>query len=256
MGHIHLAVLPNTVKWRTMTELLATGASDRQVIAASAAAAERDLERAARDPVFVEAIRLLAMIPFAATGEAFGQQLRNLGLQVSDRPSLPLLVAATGSRLDRVQTRHAGVTDFSELSRQTLLGTLTATIGAELPSLFGASPEEVQTATAGLARPVGFTPFARSFFARLLSQTLSNYLDRKLSTLVGPGQRFGDIGERQAFNTTLDRYSSEATSSIGAFSWAWYARTILRDGQITSERSAAFGALALRKVTEELVQHA
>ena len=76
MGHIHLGVLPRTKKWREVVDLLAAGFPDEQVVAASAIASERDFANAVHDPVFVEAVRLLALIPQAARSDDFDDGLR------------------------------------------------------------------------------------------------------------------------------------------------------------------------------------
>ena len=99
MGHIHLGVLPRTRAWREVVNLLTTDASPRDVVRASAVAAERDLRKAADNPDFVEIVRILAMIPQAAKSEAFGRALRDLGIPVRDDPELIHVLAATGDWL-------------------------------------------------------------------------------------------------------------------------------------------------------------
>ena len=79
MGHIHLVTLPGTKRWREVVELLDDRAGFDEVVAASAVAAEKDLADAAKDPALAAAVRLLALIPQAARGEAFGEGLRQLG---------------------------------------------------------------------------------------------------------------------------------------------------------------------------------
>ena len=97
-----------------------------------------------------------------------------------------------------------------------------------------------------------FSPLARAFFSRLVSETLSSYLDRTLSSHVGSGQRFGDMGGRAAFDAALDQYCAEATRIIREFSGGWYGKTLHREGRIESRHAAAFGAVAFKKITEEL----
>ena len=50
----------------------------------------------------------------------------------------------------------------------------------------------------------------------------------------------------------LDQYCSEATRIIREFAEGWYGKTLYRDGTITAERAAAFGAVAFKKIGEEL----
>jgi hypothetical protein len=254
LGHIHLGVLPGTAKWRDVVGLLDAHAPDENVIAASAHAAEKDFANAVRDPTFVEAIRLLALIPQAARSDQFGRQLRDLGLDVPDDPHLIDIVAGSGRALERTMVTHGARSDFSEIVRRALLGTLSVRIGDELPGLLAADSSDVRNATARMARPGDFSHAARTFFGRLVADTLSSWLDRTLSTHVGPGRRFQHLGERTAFDTALGQYCSEATRIIREFSGGWYSKTLYRDGTITSPRAAAYGAVAFKKITEEL-QH-
>lgn len=252
LGHIHLGVLPNTVKWRAVVDGLQTGASDAEVLAASAVAAEDSLLAAPKDPGFVEAVRLLAMIPLAARSPDFGSGLRELGILVGDSPMLSDIVAATADRLDLALRGNKARTDFGELTRRALLGTLVAQVSQRMPGLFATEPEDVRAATAALSRPQNFTLLSRAFFTRMLSETLSYYLDRTLSAQVGAGRRFDGMGSRNAFDDTLARHCMEATRIIREFSGAWYSKTVWRDGEITSRAAAGFGAIAMRKITEEL----
>lgn len=252
MGHIHLGVLPGTRKWKAVVELLASQAPADDVAAASAVAAERDLARATHDPVLVECVRLLALIPQAARAGSFAAELRELGLDVPDRPSLPDLLHATTAAVDRVAQRQARRTDFGELCARALVGTIAARIGGALPSLFGPDTGDVRTAAARMAAPGEFAVAARGLFARLTSETLSSWLDRTLSSHVGPGRRFAHAGERDEFDRALAQYTSEASRIIKEFAGGWYGKTLHRDGTITSERAAAFAAVSFKKIGEEL----
>lgn len=276
MGHIHLAVLPGTKKWRQVVALLDAHAADDVVIAASAIAAERDFARAANDPVLVEAVRLLALIPHAARSSDFGAALRDIGLEASDAPLVTDLLLASGRALERTMREEGDRTDFGEIVRRSLIGTLSDRIGDALselladrigdalpelfadrigdalPGLFAADAADVQSAAARMGRPPDFSAAARAFFGRLTADTLASWLDRTLSAKVGPGQRFASVSERAAFDEALDQHCAEATRIIREFAGGWYGKTLHRDGTITQERAAAFAAVAFRKITEEL----
>lgn len=252
MGHIRLATLPATRNWSAVVDLLTSGAPDDQVVAASAIAAENDFIAAASNAVFVEAVRLLAMIPEAARSPDFGRGLRDIGLDVPDRPLLADILFASGTGLNRTARASGDRNDFSEITRRALLGTLSSQIGAALPGLFEADAEDVRAATARMGRTSEFPVLARAFFGRLVADTLASWLDRTLSTHVGEGRRFAHAAERTAFDRALDQYCSEATRIIREFASGWRGKTLYRDGTITTERAAAFGAVSLKKITEEL----
>jgi hypothetical protein len=158
---------------------------------------------------------------------------------------------AAGRRLDN-RAAAAGRSDFAELSRRALIGTLASEIGATLPGLFGSTASDVQLSTARLSYDNGFSRAARAFFAPLMSDTLSSWLDRTLSAQVGNGLRFADAADRAAFDMALGQHCAEATRIIREFAAGWYAKTIFREGTVTSVRAAGFAAVAVKKISQEL----
>lgn len=252
MGHIHLGKLPASRKWTAVADLIAQGSPIERIAAGSAVAAERELSSASRDKAFVEAIRLLALIPQAAKQDDFAQALRNLGIDAPADPSLLDLMAATTAALDRFASREDARSDFGELSARALADSLAATIGPRLPGLFEPSGAEVQAETARLAGREAFSNLSRQFFGRLVSETLQAWLSRKLSAHVGKGLAFSGSVDRAVFDGALDQYCKETTQIIKVFAGGWYSKTLYRDGTITTERAAAFGAVAFKKINEEL----
>lgn len=125
-------------------------------------------------------------------------------------------------------------------------------IGDALPGLFEATPEEVQAVARRMSWAKGISGFSRGFFGRLVSGTLSYWLDRTLALQVGEGQRFATTGERNAFDRALDQYSTEATRIIQEFSSGWYGKTLHREGGFRTKDAAIFGAVALKKTVSEL----
>ena len=251
MGHIRLGRLPRTRQWREVVALIEGHAPDTAVLAASAVAAEKDLLGAARDPGFVEALRLLALIPQAAREPDFAGALRELGLAVPDAPLLPDLLVALGRRLDE-HARLAGRSDMGELARRALIGTLSREIGRSLPGLLEAETGDLRHAAARHGQPEAFAGLARAFFGRLTGEALASWLDRTLSTHVGPGRRFSDAAARAAFDTALAQYAAEATRIIREFAGGWYGKTLWREGTIKTDRASGFAAIALRKIVAEL----
>lgn len=252
MGHIHLGVLPKSKLWRDVVAELIGGAPDGRVVSASARAAEKDLLRAANDPVFVEAVRLLLSIPLAARDENFSDGLRKAELQISDSPGLFEIVASSMARLDQVARETAQNSDLGELASRALAKTLTDSISTELPGLFEATPADVQIATRRLSYANGISPFARSFFGNLLSSSLAYWLDRTLPLQISDAGRFDDVSARSDFDGVLRQYSSEGTRIIQEFSSGWYGKTLHDKGGFEGSDAARFGAVCLKKICEEL----
>jgi hypothetical protein len=251
MGHIHLATLPSTRRWREVVALLDKPAAAGDVVAASAAAAAKDLASAAGQPALAAAVRLLALIPQAARADDFAAELRRIGLEVPEGPMLADITAAASRALDPWRA-DAGGNDFDEIARRALVGTLSRLVGEALPGLFDADSRDVQAAAARLGRPEEFSRAARTFFGQLLSDSLGYWLDRALSVEIGGAGRFESFSARDDFDCARAQYCSEATRIIREFSAAWYGKTLFRDGTITQERAAAFSAVAIEKIVAEL----
>jgi hypothetical protein len=252
MGHIHLGVLPRSKKWREVVDLLAGGSTPNIVIAASARAAEKDLLNAAQDPVFVEAVRLLLLIPLAARSKDFGDALRTQGLQITGEISLFSLVNAAMACLEEVRRAENQRNDLGELATRSLARTFVDCIGGEFPGLFDATSADVQATTRKLSYSNGIAFLCRNFFGDLVETTLSYWLDRVLPLHVGTGQRFESVAARGAFDVALRQYSSEATRIIQEFSGGWYGKALHEKGTIGSQDAKVFGAVALKKICAEL----
>lgn len=252
MGHIHLGVLPQTKKWREVVALLTSDATPADVVAASALAAEKDLLAAARDPVFTETVRLLALIPVAGRSDDFALMLRDNDVPASNAPDIFALAAAIGMRLDSVARKTECPSDFRELARRALLSTVTSHLGDRLPGLLPTTPDDVHRAARHLSAPNEFSGFARGFFTRLVGETLRYWLDRELANHMGPRARFADTRSRGEFDRAVMQFSMESTRIIKEFAAGWFAKNAYGDGAVTGQTAAAFGAIALRKTLEEL----
>ena len=229
--------------------MLGGEATPVDIIMASAKAAELDLRRAANDTTLVEAVRLLAMMPQAATSGDFETGLRSIGVEVPNNPSLFDLTGAAGVAL---QVHRQGSNDFSEIVRRAFHSTLTEAIGNRLPGLFETNVDDLRIAVAELARPNAFSAVARSFFSNVVGGSLLYYLSRVLSAHVGPDRRFADAGSRADFDQSLNTYSYEASRIFKEFAGQWYSKAIFEHGFVDHQRAQAFAGYAFTKLREEL----
>lgn len=252
VGHIHLGTLPSSRKWRAVADLIQAKALPDDIIAFAAAAAERDLMNAVVEPVFVEAVRLLMLVPHAARAADFGDALRRLDLPVSAHPDLMTLLAAIGERLDVVAWQKPGRGDMAELAARTLTSTLSVEIGAGLPGLFETDTRDVQIATKALSSRSGIAILVRAYFGGLVSTSLASWLDRSLSAHVGSDQTFPTVTARNRFDVALAQYSHEASRIIEEFAPGWFGKRISQGGTITSQDAAVFGAVCVKKIVAEL----
>lgn len=252
MGHVHLAVLPKTRKWGAVVDALTGGATDAAVAALSAAAAERDLVAATRDQAFVEAVRLLFLIPQAARAEDFGDALRRIDVPVADTPDLFALITGLTRRLDDIARTSSHRTDMGQIAGRCLAAMVTDHVSARIPGLFEPTTADVQAAVRELSTRSGIAAAARDFFGRLVAHGLSSWLSRVLSTQVGHDRRFASAGDRAVFDRALGQFAAEATRIIQEFAPGWCGRRLYEERTITTSAAAEFGAVAVKKIISEL----
>ncbi|MBJ6370779.1 hypothetical protein [Sedimentitalea arenosa] len=252
MGHNLLGVLPRTKRWSEVVSRLEDGGTTASVATAGIRAAETQFLRASRDPVFVEAVRILLSVPLAARDEKFGEALRDADIPVSGDPELLDLLTAATVRLDEVRSGASNTSDMGELAGRALISTLSRAIGGALPGLFEATPEDVRARTRQLSWSKGISELSRQFFGELMAETLSYWLDRTLATHVGTGLRFEDVASRNAFDVDMRSYTMNITRIIQEFSGGWYGKTLHKKGFFGSGEAAEFGAVALKKIVSEL----
>jgi len=252
MGHVRLGVLPKSRKWNQVVDELRLGADIDAVAASAADAAEATLQATSNDPAFLHAFWLLTQVPLAARGPDFADDLRRLGMQVSDQPSLMDVAAAISAAVDRYARERGGRTDLGEMAQMAAVESLAALIGPSLPSLFEPTPGEVQRAIGRFAGGDRFSALAREFFARLTQRTLDYYLSRELSNHMGAGELFGDDAARSQFDDALDRHCREAARIVEAFAGGWYGKNVYQSGGLTTEAIRRFAPVAFGKIRAEL----
>jgi hypothetical protein len=252
MGHIRLGTLPRTKKWTQVVHLISGGADVEHIAAASADAAERGLERASEDEGLAQAFWLLTQLPQAARHVNFSEQLWELGLNVSSRPTLVEIVVALTQAIDAHLQDTGKRSDFSELAQQAASQTIASLAGQGLPSLFGPTATDVQKAIAKLGTSNNFSILARDYFSRLTSHSLNYFLSRELSTHVGPSKRFANIGDHSEFNAAMDLHCWEASRIIKEFAGGWYGKTLQKEKRITRNDARKFAHVAFKKLRAEL----
>jgi hypothetical protein len=204
MGHIRLKRLPSSRKWDQVVALLAAGGPIDETAAASADASERALASARNDPALAQAFWLLTQIPLAARAPDFAEAARRAGVELGREPSLIEVVAALRDAVDRESFGRTGRTDLGEMARNAAAESLAAIAGADLPTLFGGTAEDVRQALGRLAAPDRFARLARDFFARLTQRHLDYYLSRTLPQHVGPSRSLATTADHSAFNAALE----------------------------------------------------
>jgi hypothetical protein len=235
--------------------LIGGGAGAPEVAASTMEAAKGGLIKAAKDPGLVHAVWLLTQIPLAARSENFVADLRQLGLEVSNAPSLMEVVGAFTGAVDAHLCHSGGRTDLGEMAQMAAAETLTRLGTLKTASLFDTAPADVQQAFKSFSTTRQFSTLAREFFTRLSKKYLTYFLSRELSNYVdgGSDSRFLNINRHTEFNEALDLHCRQASLIIEEFSGGWFSKANFKGG-ITSEKAAGFVHVALKKLRAEFVK--
>lgn len=246
MGHNRLLRLPASRSWQQVVELLGSSAPAADVIAAAARAAQGSFRSASDDPVYVEAVRILAALSNSGTAEAIGPALRREGIPLDRDETLLSFLSAVSDRLESKTRANGYGSDLGELARRALLETLHTNLLERMPGLFSEQPGDLANAVRFFSGPAGFSALTRSFFTTMTSETLAYWLERTLSAQIDDGN------ERDAFDDALTQFSSEATKIIQEFSKGWFAKHALGEHGISLDKTRAFAAIAFKKINDEL----
>jgi hypothetical protein len=251
MGHQHLGTLPKTRKWQQVVDLIGGGSSVQDVAAGASSAAEQQMAYASNDAGVKHSFWFLTQIPIAARKPDFGRQLRDLGLLVSDQPTLLDVATQMMMAIDRSVATSSGRTDLGEMAQLSAVESLNAIGGRQLQDLFEVSANRTQVALAGLGTEKQYAVLARDFFSRLARRQLNYFLTRELSRHVGANSRFRTIQEHRAFEAALDLHCREASRIVKEFSGMWFSKGMF-EGGIDPEEASRFVHVAFEKLREEL----
>jgi hypothetical protein len=198
----------------------------------------------------------LTQIVQAAQGARFVDDLRKVGLTVSDQPTLLDVVGSFTDAVDAHVRKQRARTDIGEMGQMAVAESMTALIGQEARNLFGTTTDDVQRAFKKYSTVKQFGAFAREFFARFTKRYLSYFLSRELSNHVGGDGRFGNIEKHSEFNNALEAHCYEAARIIEEFSGGWFSKTKYELGDITPEKASGYTSYSLKKLSDELAKGA
>jgi hypothetical protein len=250
MGHQHLGRLPCSRKWQTVIGLIRDGSSAVEVAAATAIAAESELSEAGNDPAVRRSVWSLTQIPIAAGADDFGAELRKLGLETGNAPTLEDIGSALIKAIDIHVDERGRRTDIGEIAQLAAVESLVAVAGREIGDLFGPSAPRVKAALRGLGTVSQFSVLARDFFSRLSRRTLDYFLSRELSQHVGIDSRFKTIREHRDFEEAIDLHCREASRILEEFAGQWFSKQTYLGG-ITELKAGRFAHVAFEKMREE-----
>ncbi len=257
MGHQRLGRLPALRLLPQIVRYLVTGGTPTgDLIDGVTDVGQQALERALRDPVFIEALWLLIRLPQAAAARCLDDEFSSCGVRLGPDPTLADILVAYNSALERVQRQaHNTATDLGEMARQAAMAALANAVQSRLPSLWEPTSEDVRASLSNLKGAEQFGSVSHQFYSNFVERVIHYYVDRNLHQLVGPERVARSVHDLQAFNNSIRRHCEESALIMRGFARDWLGKNYYRDGkQITREDIRSFSGYVAEKVKAELAQ--
>lgn len=257
MGHVEVALLPTSVRWRAVTALLHAPSLDAPGVAAACClAAERRLRQLGSDPALVRCFWLLTRLAAAARGDDFFGEAARLGVPARRDDSALQFVArvAERTRVDLGRFPESG--PFAEMAAVALRRALAETVGTQGRSLSGGALEDLERAFRRHSTAAQFGDLAGRFFGAFMGQTLRFYVDRELPRAVGGGG-LATPGASADFAAALDLHARQLGAVVERFAAGWYSKRNWETlGAIGEDDARGFVLHALPKLRGALVREA
>ena len=257
MGHQRLGKLPAHRFLPEIVRYLLDGGTPAADLVDHVTEVGRDaLQRAVKDPVFIEALWLLVRVPQAAASSSLPDGLAALGLQGGQPASLTDLLVALDTALERVQRRSAGgATDLGEMARQSAKSALGETLQPRLPVLWPPTAEDLRHSLASLRSPEAFADLAQRFHSRFVDRVIHYFIDRNLHRMIGPERVTKSLNDVESFNGAVRRHCDEASLIMRTYARDWLGKNQYRDGKIlTRDDIRRFTGHSVEKLRIELAQ--
>lgn len=257
MGHQRLGKLPAHRFLPEIVRYLLEGGTPVADLVDQVTEVGRDaLQRAVRDPVFVEAFWLLVHMPQAAAASSVRDALAGLGLQGGQPASVADLLVAFDTALERVQRRsEGGATDLGEMARQSATSALGETLQPRLPALWSPTAEDLRHSLASLRSPEAFADLAQRFHSRFVDRVIHYFIDRNLHRMIGPERVKKSLNDVGSFNGAIRRHCDEASLIMRAYARDWLGKNQYRDGKtLTRDDVRRFLGYSAEKLRIELAQ--
>lgn len=255
MGHQRLGKLPAQRKLPEIVRFLLDGGLPTADLVDQVTDVGRDaLAKAADDPVFIEALWLLARLPQAAGAESASDELAELGFKTPLPKSIPDVLVAFDKALERVQRRFPNSgTDLGEHAHQAALSAIAETLQPRQADLWQPIVDKSRDHLASMQRTAAFAELTQRFYARLVERVIHYYLDRQLHRTIGPERVTKSLDDLSAFNAAIRRHCDEASFIMRGFARDWLGKNLYRDGKILTRGDMKnFAGYASEKLRREL----
>jgi hypothetical protein len=257
MGHALLGDLQKTKAWKDVVDLIVGGGSAGMVAKAALEAAQEGLRRGVEDRGLVEAIWTLMQLPLAAKAERPIEALRAAGLQVRDQFTLPELLGAMTTSIQRAFQYNEGRSDLGEIARRAGHSAVGELMAARSETLNGITTESLLTQLGKLNTPKQFGILFKGFMGRFLKGYLGKELNKVLYQNAGVDHRFESLDRAQRFERQILEHCMDTAVIAERYGGEWFSKHAYEgQGKITREDVTRFTAYGLTKIMSEFKKEA
>jgi hypothetical protein len=250
MGHIRLAHLPRTRRWKGVIKALAVG----DVVAvggAIARAADDRLAALANDPALAYLYWLLTRLTWHARSEDFLHALRADGINVGENVDGLRFLGRINQEAERGIRKRILPNALTHIALRAFNETVGGAVHQRAMTLFGVTGADVQRAFRDLSTKTNFANLARRFFSSFLGGFLQFIASKETSNHVGITCAFLDSQAVTDFEGELQAYALQCTRILEDFSGDWYSKHNWL-GDIDENQSRRFVAYTMEKLRDEL----
>ncbi len=256
MGHSRLGKLSRSKKWREVVELIAAGANVSQIADVTLKAAEEAFAyvNINEDKGFNQAAWIMVQLGIAAKKDDPIQHLRDNGIDIPSKTTLPGIISAISNAMDNYLDHHGERSDLSEIAQRALIGAVTDRMRPKFENrLFEITSDDVKQVLGEFHKQKEFSHLSRDFFAKLTNECMDYFLSKTMSSQVGKGQRFASMNEKAQFDQALATHCRETSSIVEEFSGSWFSKHMYTEGgDISRESVQGFASYGMKKMTDEL----
>lgn len=257
MGHVRLGTLPRTRAWKNVIELIADGGDAAEIASATVEAADKAFGVIQNDKGFIQTVELMKELAVAARSDNPAEHLEAIGIKLPEQPSVADVGIALSQAIDQTVASQGPQSDYNELARDALIGSVMEHLNNRYGTLIPASGDEITRALADLGKTREFGKLSRTFFGTLTNKSLEYFLSKTIGTQIGESQRFATTNQVALFKNALQTHCQEASEIVERFSEKWFSKNYYtEDGDISAKKTYGFGAYAMRKMRDELKMRA
>lgn len=225
MGHTRIGILHRSRKWKDVVKSFCHNADFAQIASMVLDAARKDFtrERLSQDASYQKAVELLVEMGIGAQNKNFVEHMREIGIELSERPSVQELNYKLGKAIDDAGwSLNSLKTDLGEYAKYALLSTVSQVakdvVAQDIPGLIQRPPSEIFRS---FGKQVNVAAMNQNFIAKVMSGALNAYLAHIIPNLTGSTPRVMSTHALDASYKALEEHCKETAVVHFQYSKNW-----------------------------------